>query len=164
MAAVQASGVPLDVVLQVYAAESGLDPAASSGSAWGLAQFTEQTLRGLGYRGDGSTFGTLGVAAQGPWIARLLKSQVGYLGFTPQDAVDLYAVNFWPVAAKGKQDVILVRDSRDAKERAAYAANAGLDRQKKGTITREDLRARLDRFAKLPALERARAQARRLAA
>ena len=162
--AVEGTGVPLDAVLQVYAAESGLDPAASSGAAWGLAQFTEQTLRGLGYRGNGPTFGTLSVREQAPWIARLLKSQVGYLGYVPADAVDLYAVNFWPIAAKGRQDVIVVRDSKVAKERQAYAANAGLDRKKKGWIARDDLRVRLEMFGKLPALTRAREQARRLAA
>lgn len=161
---VEASGVPLDAALQVYASESGLDPAASSGIAWGIAQITGQTLRGIGYRGDGASFAALSVAEQAPWIGRLLKSQVAYLGYPIRDAVDLYAVNFWPRAAKGKQDVILVRDSVDVKERQAYAKNSGLDHNKKGTITREDLRVRLNRTAKLPALERARAQARRLAA
>lgn len=162
--AVEASGVPLDAALQVYASESGLDPAASSGSAWGLAQIIGQTLRGIGYQGDGPSFGALTVAQQAPWIGRLLNSQVRYLGYTPQTAVDLYAVNFWPVAAKTQQDVLVVRDSRLAKERQAYAANAPLDRTKKGWIDRADLQASLNRIAKLPALQRAREQARRLAA
>lgn len=162
--AVEASGVPLDAALQVYAAESGLDPAASSGIAWGIPQFTAQTLRGLGYSGDGPSFGRLSVAEQAPWIGRLLKSQVAYLGYTPQDAVDLYAVNFWPLGARGHTEVIVVRDSVNARERTAYQKNAGLDRAKKGTITRDDLRVSLARVAKLPALAKAREQARRLAA
>lgn len=162
--AVEASGVPLDAALQVYAAESGLDAAASSGAAWGIAQITAQTLRGIGYGGDGPSFGTLSVADQAPWIGRLLKSQVAYLGYTPQTAVDLYAVNFWPKAAKLREDVIVVRDSKDPREAAAYRGNAGLDQKKKGWITRDDLRVRLDKFGKLPALMRAREQARRLAA
>jgi len=162
--AVEASGVPLDAALQVYAAESGLDAAASSGAAWGIAQITAQTLRGIGYGGDGPTFGTLSVADQAPWIGRLLKSQVGYLGYTPQTAVELYAVNFWPKAAKTRENIIVVRDSKDAREAAAYRGNAGLDAKKKGWITRDDLRVRLEKFSKLPALVRAREQARRLAA
>jgi len=162
--AVEPSGVPLEAALAVYAAESGLDAAASSGAAWGIAQITAQTLRGLGYPHDGPTFGTLSVAEQAPWIGRLLKSQVAYLGYTPQNAVDLYAVNFWPKAAKLREDVIVVRDSKDAREAAAYRGNAGLDAKKKGWITRDDLRLRLEKFDKLPALVRAREQLRRLAA
>lgn len=162
--AVEASGVPLDVALQVYASESGLDPAASAGTAWGLPQFIESTLRGLGWKDAPSRFAQLSVAQQAPWIGRLLKSQVAYLGYVPQTAVELYAVNFWPAAAKRREDVILVRDSQDARERRAYAANAGLDRARKGWIAREDLQVSLNRVSKLPALERARAQARRLAA
>lgn len=162
--AVEASGVPLEAALQVYASESGLDPAASSGAAWGLPQFTAQTLRGLGYSGDGPDFGRLSVAEQSPWIGRLLKSQVAYLGYTPKDAVDLYAVNFWPLGARGRTEVLVVRDSVNARERAAYIANRGLDRAQKGTITRDDLRVRIARVATLPALNQAREQARRLAA
>ena len=162
--AVDAAGVPLDAAFEVYASESGLDPAASSGNAWGIAQITGQTLRGLGYPSDGASFGGLSVAEQAPWIGRLLKSQVAYLGYKPRDAVDLYAVNFWPKAAKTREEVILVRDSKDAREAGAYRANAGLDRAKKGTITRDDLRVSLQKIARLPALARAREQARRLAA
>lgn len=162
--AVEASGVPMDYVLQVYASESGLDPAASSGSAWGLPQFIETTLRGVGYRGSPSSFATLTVAEQSPYIGRLLKSQVAYLGRIPRDAVDLYALNFWPAAAKRGDDAVVVRDSRDARERAAYVANAPLDRKRKGWISRDDLQSSLNRVSKLPALVRAREQIRRLAA
>lgn len=162
--AVEASGVPVDIALHVYASESGLDPAASSGSSWGLPQFIEQTLRGLGYRGTPSSFGALSVAEQSPWVERLLKSQVAYLGRVPRDAVDLYALNFWPAAAKRGDDAVVVRDSRDGRERAAYVANATLDRSRKGYISRDDLQTSLNRVAKLPALVRAREQIRRLAA
>lgn len=163
-AAVEASGVPIDAALQVYASESGLDPAASAGTAWGLPQFSASTLRGIGWKDPPARFADLSVAQQAPWIGRLLKSQVAYLGYVPQSAVELYAVNFWPAAARRREDVILVRDSQDARERDAYVKNAGLDRARKGWISREDLQVSLNRVAKLPALERARAQARRLAA
>jgi len=162
--AVESSGIPLDAVLQVYASESGLDPAASAGTAWGLPQFIASTLRGIGWKDAPSRFAQLSVAQQAPWIARLLKSQVAYLGYTPQTAVELYAVNFWPLGARNRSDVIVVRDSQDARERAAYVANAALDRARKGWIARDDLQVSLNRVSKLPALERARAQARRLAA
>lgn len=163
LAAVQGAGVPVDTVLPVYAAESGLDPAASSGIAWGLAQFTEPTLRGFGWRNGGPAFGGLTVAQQAPYIGRLLKTQVTTLGRVPTDSVDLYAVNFWPESAKRGDQIILMRDSRVAKERAAYAGNRNLDKARKGWIDRDDLKAALERAPK-SVLEHARAQARRLAA
>lgn len=164
LAAVKAAGVPMDVVLPVYASESGLDPAASSGGSWGLPQFVKTTLRQLGWKRPPNEFAQLSVAEQSPWIARLLKSQVATLGRIPQTALDLYVLNFWPSAARRGEDVVLVRDSRDALERQAYAKNKNLDRGSKGYITRGDLQTSLDRVVHLPALSKVRAQIRRLAA
>lgn len=158
------AGMSPDVVLPVYASESGLDPAASSGIAWGIAQMIEQTLRGVGWKSGGPAFGRLSVREQAPYVGRLLASQVRTLGFVPTDPVDLYAVNFWPESARRRDDVILMRDSKVAKERAAYAKNHNLDRARKGWISREDLRESLARVKNLPALVRAQQQIRRLAA
>jgi hypothetical protein len=163
LGATSAAGVPYDIVLEVYASESGLDPAASSGSAWGLPQMIERTLRGVGWTNGGPAFGALSVAQQAPYIARLLKSQRNALGRVPRDAVDLYAVNFYPEAAKRGDDVLIVRDSKVAKERQAYSKNAGLDWDHKGWIDRNDLKRALDRAPKAW-LKRAQDQARRLAA
>ena len=162
--AVKAAGVPVDAALQVYAAESGLDPQASSGIAWGLAQFVGKTLKGLGWQRSAAEFGGLTVAEQAPWVTKLLKAQVAMLGRAPSSALDLYVLNFWPAAARAGYDVILVRDSRVAKEREAYEKNKGLDRARKGYITRGDLQTSLDRVVHLPALGRVQAQIRRLAA
>lgn len=162
--AVRAAGVPVDVALHVYAAESGLDPQASSGISWGLAQFIGKTLKGLGWQRSAAEFGGLSVAEQAPWITKLLRDQVRMLGRVPSSALDLYVLNFWPAAARAGYDVILVRDSQVAKEREAYEANKGFDRQRKGYITRGDLQAALDRVVHLPALGRVQAQIRRLAA
>jgi len=164
VAHVQALGVPLEAALQVYASESGLDPQASSGIAWGLAQFTGKTLKGLGWQRSAAEFGGLSVAEQAPWIGKLLKAQMAMLGRVPSSALDLYVLNFWPKAARAKYDVILVRDSREALERQAYEKNKGLDRTGKGYITRGDLQTALDRVVHLPALGRVQAQIRRLAA
>ena len=163
-AAVKAANVPVEAALQVYAAESGLDPQASSGIAWGLAQFVGPTLKGLGWQRSAAEFGGLSVAEQAPWIAKLLRQQVAMLGRVPSSALDLYILNFWPAAARAGYDVILVRDSQVAKERQAYAKNKGLDRAGKGYITRGDLQTSLDRVVHLPALGRVQAQIRRLAA
>lgn len=164
VAAVRAAGVPVDAALNVYAAESGLDPQASSGIAWGLAQFVGPTLKGLGWQRSAAEFGGLSVAEQAPWIMKLLKQQVAMFGRVPSSALDLYILNFWPKAARAGYDVILVRDSQVASERRAYEKNKGLDRTGKGYITRGDLQTSLDRVVHLPALGRVQAQIRRLAA
>ena len=164
VSAVEASGVPVDYALHVYAAESGLDPMASSGISWGLPQFIGQTLRAMGWSGKAADFGLLSVREQAPYVGKLLRTQVATLGRVPTSPVDLYAVNFWPASARSGSDVILVRDSLDAKERDAYQKNQGLDRAKKGYITRGDLQTSLDRVVRLPALARVQDQIRRLAA
>lgn len=164
VAAVKAAAVPVDLALQVYAAESGLDPQASSGIAWGIAQFTGRTLKSFGWQRSAAEFGGLSVAEQAPWITQLLKSQVSMLGRVPSSALDLYVLNFWPAAARAGYDVILVRDSREARERQAYEKNKGFDRAGKGYITRADLQSSLDRVVHLPALGRVKDQIRRLAA
>lgn len=164
VAAVKSTSVPVDYALQLYAAESGLDPQASSGIAWGLAQFIGSTLKSLGWQRSAAEFGGLSVAEQAPWIAKLLKAQVAMLGRVPSSALDLYVLNFWPKAARAGYDVILVRDSREARERQAYEKNKSLDRTGKGYITRGDLQTALDRVIHLPALGRVQAQIRRLAA
>jgi hypothetical protein len=143
VAAVKAAGVPVDAALNVYAAESGLDPQASSGIAWGLAQFVGKTLKGLGWQRSAAEFGGLSVAEQAPWITKLLKAQVAMLGRVPSSALDLYVLNFWPAAARAGYDVILVRDSRVAKERAAYEANKASIANAKATSHAATCRPRL---------------------
>lgn len=154
-------GIPLDAILQVYAAESGLDPKASSGIAWGLCQAIEPTLKGAGWFAShkkAAEFGKLTVAQQAPWLANIVASQIRMIGFTPKNAVDFYAANFNPSAARAKADVMYRAPS------AAYEANRNLDRAKKGYIDRADLAAALDRArAGRPYLETSE-QLRRLVA
>jgi len=152
------SGVPIDAALLVYTAESGLNPRASSGIAWGIAQMTARTLKGLGWTAPGKDFGTLSVAEQSPWIAKLVASQVRMIGFVPKNALDLYVANFKPAAAANREDV-LWRKGQDA-----YAKNANLDREKKGYIDRHDLQVSLSRAESTETYKRAVAQLRKVRA
>lgn len=153
---VEPIGVPLDAALLVYTAESGLDPKASSGIAWGIAQLTAPTLRDLGWNKPGRDFGKLGVAQQAPWIAKLLAYQARMIGFVPKTALDLYVANFKP-AAFAKNEQILYRAPSDA-----YNKNANLDRAKKGYIERDDLKPGLESARFSQTYQRAIAQLERL--
>jgi len=146
------SGVPLDAALLVYASESGLDPAASSGIAWGICQAIGSTLKAIGWTQRASDFGKLTVAQQAPWVARLLAYQIRSIGFTPTNALDLYVANFSPMAAKNHSDVLYRSGTQ------AYEKNRGLDRGKKGFIDRADLQAALDRAQQTTAYRHTLAQ------
>jgi hypothetical protein len=145
-------GVPLEAALAVYTAESGLDPKASSGIAFGIAQLTGRTLKGLGWLKPAKDFGQLSVSAQAPWIAKLVASQARMIGFVPKNALELYVANFKPAAAKAGEDV-LYRQGQDA-----YAKNINLDRDRKGFIDRHDLQVSLNRAEATETYKRAIAQ------
>jgi hypothetical protein len=138
---VKALGADPEDVLAVYTSESLLKPSASSGIAWGLAQFTLPTLRKLGWTGTGSEFGQLSVAQQIPYVIGLLKMQIKAFGSVPQTALDWYVLNFVPSKARAKTSILY--DSKVKKESAAYKANKGLDTKGRGYISRDDLNFRL---------------------
>jgi len=137
--AVDSTGVPVPVVLEVYTAESGLDPHASSGVAWGLPQAIAGTLKDLGWWGTPESFGNLSVSEQAPWIAKLLKAQIKAIGYVPKNPLDLYVASLSPRAARQHADILYSRDSTFPEDRQAYEANVGLDRAAKGHIDRADL-------------------------
>jgi hypothetical protein len=143
--AVKAASVEVPHALLVYTAESGLNPKASSGAAWGLAQMTLKTLVGLGWKQGGPAFGERTIEEQAPWIHKLLLSQVRVLGRPPSSALELYVLNFSPAAAASDSEVIYRAPT------ANYEANKGLDRERKGYIARADLQTALDRAVNHPA-------------
>lgn len=151
-------GVPLDAALLVYTAESGLDPKASSGIAWGIAQITARTLKDLGWNKPGRDFGKLTLAQQIPWVAKLLAYQARSIGFVPKTALDLYVANFKPAAFAAKEE-ILYREGTEG-----YRRNASLDRDHKGYIERNDLKPSLERARFTQTYQRAIAQLERLQA
>ena len=91
---VESIGVPAETALLVYAAETNLDPHASSGIAWGLPQMIGTTLKAIGWGSKPSDFGVLSVAMQAPWIAKLLALQARIIGFVPKDPLDCVRSKF----------------------------------------------------------------------
>lgn len=149
-------GVPLDAVLMVYAAESGLDPRASSGIAWGVPQLTARTGKDIGWTRPMPEFATLPVSQQAPWIAKLIAYQARMIGFVPSNALDMYVANMSPRAAREHADVLYRAGTE------AYENNASLDTGRKGFIDRKDLQDALNRAAQTETYRRALAQLRRV--
>ena len=135
---VESIGVPAETALLVYTAETGLDPKASSGIAWGLPQMLGATLKTIGWTAKPSDFSALSVSLQAPWIAKLLALQARIIGYVPKDPLDLYVANFKPSAAAQRDEILYVKGSD------AYAKNYRLDRKNKGFISRSDLADRLE--------------------
>lgn len=127
--------VSLEPYLSVLALESGLDPAASSGSAWGLNQAQGALLFAAGWPSSPAAFGNLDVQQQLPWIAKMLRRQINAIGYTPSTAAELLRMQLSPRAARDRSDVVF-----DARSDATfYAANSWLDRNKTGRVTMADL-------------------------
>jgi Transglycosylase SLT domain len=131
----------------VWCAESGLDPAAvnPNGGARGLNQMMPATLQGLGAPAD---YEKLAGEEQLPWIERLVAQGERLNGGPFESAARYYHSNFYPkTMARGASPdtVVVAGDAADADERAAYAANKGLDANGDGRITLSDLAAVLER-------------------
>lgn len=153
---VSSIGVPPEAALLVYTSESGLDPAASSGPAFGIPQLTSGTAKAIGWSGRIADFGKLSVTEQIPWIGRLLAYQARSIGHVPKDATDLYVANFCPRAARTNDDVLYRMGS------VAYDKNMQLDRDRKGFIARSDLEESLRRAEQTGTYRAAVAQLRRV--
>lgn len=149
-------GVPLADALLVYTAESGLDPKASSGIAFGVPQITQIAAKQIGWTRPLREFGGLTVAQQVPWIAKLQAAQIRMIGYTPKTALELYVANLSPRAAAARTERIYDGGT------AAYAANRNLDRDRKGYIAAADLQVSLDRAKSTTTYQDALAQLSRL--
>lgn len=158
MTAVRATGVAVNDALLVYTSESNLNPQAGNSVAIGIAQWTYQTLKGLGWTGTFKGFGGLTVGEQAPWVGRLIAAQVRYIGYVPKSALELYVANFSPVAAKARATKIYSAGTIE------YNQNSGLDRDKKGWIAPSDLQVSLVRAAATKTYADAIAQAARIEA
>ena len=143
--------------LTVWNAESGLNPGAKNpnGGAQGLNQMMPATLRGLGAPAD---FAGLAGEQQLPWIERLIVSGEALNGGPFGSSARYYHSNFYPATMRrgsSPDTVVVAADAADAGERAAYAANKGLDVDGNGKITLADLASFLERAARSPKYEEA---------
>lgn len=156
--AVKPTGVkPADALL-VYALESGLQPEATSGVAWGINQAQGPLLRAAGFRSPPESFARLDAEQQMPFIGKMLAVQARSIGYVPASSAELYRANLSPAAAKSRAEIIYTR----AIDGARYTQNRGLDHGNKGAITFDDLAQTLAQVASSALYARHLAKLRRL--
>jgi hypothetical protein len=141
-----ASGTRPEVLLAVWAAESGLDPhAKNSIGCIGLNQTCPKPV-GPGFPNDDpATYQAAPASVQVAWITPQVLSAVQLNGGPFLSAARYYQSNFLPATlAKAKRpgDVIAARHGPYAR---AYAANLGLDPDHRGAITLATLGKALER-------------------
>lgn len=125
-------GVNADDMLKVMTKESGLNPAAVNrySNATGLIQFMPSTARGLGT--------TVEELRNMSGVEQLKYIELYYkrLGIKPgMDVGDIYILNFYPAAINKPRDYVIASTGSKI-----YSQNAGLDVNKDGKITVQDVR------------------------
>ncbi|WP_370940459.1 DUF4157 domain-containing protein [Amycolatopsis sp. cg13] len=133
---------PLDL-LSCMMAEGGVGPGSVNpqSHAVGLIQFMPSTLEKLGYPGTWRDFAELSATDQMDYVRKFLLPGKG----TFTSAGRIYQFMFLPAtmgSAKDRGGVIATADDADERLKKAYAKNAGLDTNKDGTITIDELEAR----------------------
>ena len=125
-------GVNADDMLRVMTKESGLNPAAVNkySNATGLIQFMPSTARGLGTTVE--ELRNMSGVEQLKYIEMYYKR----LGIKPgMDVGDIYILNFYPAAINKPRDYVIASVGSKI-----YSQNAGLDVDKNGKITVQDVR------------------------
>lgn len=131
-------GVRANDLLAIMKQESGVDPSRvnSTSKATGLIQFMPDTARRLGTTTD--ALAKMSAVEQLDYVYLYYKSVKLKPG---SDVGDMYVATFYPAAA-GQPDNYVI-SSRGNK---VYNQNAGLDRNKDGTITVGDVKKSVSRF------------------
>lgn len=109
--------------------------------AVGLIQFMPSTLEKLGYPGSWRDFAELSATEQMDYVRKFLLPGKG----TFTSAGRIYQFMFLPStmdSSKARGGVIATVDDADERLKKAYAKNSGLDANKDGTITIDELEAR----------------------
>lgn len=131
---------PNDLMAVMYS-ESGLKSTAGNknGGATGLIQFLPSTAKSLGT--TTSALRNMSAEQQLSYVEKCIAGTKKMAGFKSGDKLDtgtLYSLVFLPAFAK--REVLTSKGSK------YYAANAGLDTNHDGQITKSDLRKRLQKF------------------
>lgn len=96
-------GMKPEDIIAIMASESGINPGVpnQAGShAIGLIQFTDDTLKGLGYNKDWKEFGSVSGEKQLDYVKKYIESQMTFNGGKPLNATTFYVATYWPVALK----------------------------------------------------------------
>lgn len=128
-----------NALLAVMNSECGLNPKARNphGGATGLIQFMPSTAKALGTSTD--ALARMSATDQLDYVAKFFKKnmQTFKMGNGPMSAADLYSLIFLP--ARANRDVLTARGEK------FYSANAGLDMDGDGKITKADLNRRIQK-------------------
>lgn len=128
-----------NALLAVMNSECGLNAAARNphGGATGLIQFMPSTARALGTSTD--ALAKMSAYDQLDYVAKFYKKnmQTFKMGNGTMSAADLYSLIFLPARAN--------REVLTAKGENYYSANAGLDMDGDGKITKSDLNKRINK-------------------
>ncbi len=134
-------GCDPNVLLGIMVSESGLKPTAYNkhGGATGLIQFMPSTARALGTSTE--ALRKMSAEQQLTYVEKHFESVKKMAGFKKGDKLDagtMYTLVFLPAYAK--RDVLAVKGHK------YYNCNAGLDANKDGKITKQELGARVRKF------------------
>lgn len=128
-------GIQSEWLQHIMYSESGFNhTAVNSIGAVGLIQFTRSTAKSLGTTADALLKMTN--VQQLDYVEKYFKMQISVYG-VPKSAVDCYILVFYPAMARKGKDFALP-DSM-------YASNRGMDMNRDGKITREDVKAYLEK-------------------
>lgn len=137
----QRLGCDPNALMAVMNSESGLKSTAGNknGGATGLIQFMPSTAKALGT--STSALRNMSAEQQLVYVEKCIAGTKKMAGFKSSDKLDsgtLYSLVFLPAFAK--REVLTSKGSK------YYSANAGLDMNGDGQITKSDLRKRLQKF------------------
>jgi hypothetical protein len=138
-----ALGTTPNAMLAVMKQESGVNPAAvnDTSRATGLIQFMPATARMLGTTTD--ELGKMDGVQQLDYVYRYYK----YTGVGDGSAGDLYMATFMPKYVGYPDNHVLGQRGASGFSGKVYAQNAGLDRNRDGSITIGDVKSSVQRFA-----------------
>ena len=127
---------PNDLLALMYS-ECALNPShiEKSSRAVGLIQFMPSTARNLGYTTE--QIANMSATDQLDLVEKYIKSSSPYKNGEELDAGTLYAVMFLPGRAK--------KNTLCSKGESYYTYNSGLDMDRDGVITKQDLANRLNK-------------------
>lgn len=134
-------GCSPDALMGMMYSESGLKPTAvnKNGGATGLIQFMPKTARNMGT--TTAAIKRMSAEQQLDYVEKYISSAKKSAGFKKDDKIDagtLYALVFLPAFAK--------RNVLTSRGEIYYKANAGLDRNKDGQITKQELGQRVLKY------------------
>lgn len=175
------TGMKPEDILAVMVSESGINPGARNphGGATGLMQFMPATLKGVGFQGTPSEFGTLSGQDQLPYIKKLIEGNMQLNGGPFTNAAQYYVAVFWPVGLKlpgvrrGNPNTPIVEENPESvngfskkyydigikipvgQESSAYKANPAFHGSVPGIITYGDMMKQVDRNKRNPLYSKA---------